>query len=173
MPDVLSRNGWTVPLADQTVRVPYRPAEAWITTLQESGPGTVLLSLARTGASERLVDAMVDGTVDHVSVADASHKLIEYATGRRWWEAVRLLQASVRPDVLGRTVLAGMDPWSLTPGQWCAGVYTIFTDGLDKDGLFKFDAMLGDPPEGVDEDDWVTEDFDAMVAAARAMPGQR
>lgn len=173
MADLLSRNGWTVPLTDQSVRVPYRPAEAWISALQESGPGTVLLSLAGTTSAESLLDGMADGELDHQEVAAASHRLIEYATGRKWWEAVRLLAASVRPDVLGRTVLAGMDPWSLTPGQWCAGVYAIFTDGLDKDGLFKFDAMLGDPPEGVEDDDWATDDFDSMVAAARSMPGQR
>lgn len=173
MPDVLSRAGWTVPVMGQSIRVPFRPAEAWVSALGRGGVETLLLDLAQPASSEVLIDGMATGDLDHAGVAGASQKLIEYATGRRWWEAVRLLQASVRPDVLGRTVLAGMDPWSLTPGQWCAGVYAIFTDGLDKDGLFKFDAMLGDPPEGVDEDDWADEDFDAMVAAARAMPGQR
>ena len=44
---------------------------------------------------------------------------------------------------------------------------------MGKDDLFKFDAMLGDPPEGVEDDEWAMEDFDAMVAAARAMPGQK
>lgn len=173
MADVLSRNGWIVPLSNRTVQVPYRSAEAWISALRESGPGTVLLSLVRQTASESLFEAMVDGKLDHRKVAEASYTLIECATGRKWWEAVRLLEASIRPDVLGRTVLAGMDPWSLTPGQWCAGVYAIFTEGLDKNALFKFEAMLGDPPAGVEDDDWATEDFDAMVAAARSMPGQR
>ncbi len=173
MADLISRSGWSVPFSGTSVRVPFCPAERWISALQESGPATLLAVLARPATGESILDTLAAGEAGEDDLSTASYKLIEYATGYKWWEAFRLMTVSVRPDVLGRTVLAGMDPWFLTPGQWCSGVYALFTKDMGKDDLFKFDAMLGDPPEGVDDDEWATEDFDAMVAAARAMPGQK
>lgn len=175
MTSLINRNGWNAQIQGYGyVSISFRPAGAWIEALSDSNAGYIVVPMARGTTRDILLDAMADSEITDDQVAAASYKLISDVTGYKWWEAVRLMLVSVRPDVLGRTVIRGMDPWSLTVGQWCAGVYALLTENMGKDDLFKFESMLGDPPEGADDDDeWDTEEFNSMVAAARAMPGQK
>lgn len=167
-----SQDPIVVAVGSHRVHVPHRNAAEWVDAMQRrNGPGGVLLELCRENTHDILKDALITGDVSAQDVVEASHRLIETAIPYRWWEATRLLVLSADTGVLGRTVLAGMDPWELTAAQWCAGVYAICTEHADEKGKFKFDAMLSNPPEGVDDDSWGEESFDAMVAQARRMPG--
>jgi hypothetical protein len=117
------------------------------------------------------MDDLAVGNLTQDDVFQTSYKLLEECTGRRWWQAARILLTGEAPDFLGRATLAGMDPWNLTVGQWCSGLYALLTQNLDEPGRFKVDAQLSMPPAGVDDDDWADDDFDQMVASARNMPG--
>ena len=67
-------------------------------------------------------------------------------------------------------VLAGVDPWSLTVGQWCAAIYTLYTRDRKPDDVFKFDVLVNAAPAG-EVDEWGDDDYETMVQAARSLPG--
>lgn len=161
-----------VPLAGESVSVPHRNAAEWVTAAyQRNGPGGMLLELCRETTRSILRDELISGSVTVEQIADASHTLMQEAIPYRWWESTRLLLVSGDPSVLGRTVVAGMDPWELTAAQWCAGIYTICTEHADDKGRLKFDAMLSQAPAGYEDDSWGEESFTAMINEARRMPG--
>lgn len=165
----------TVDLGGERVMVPHRNAAEWINAIHgpQSVPGLVVV-LARETSSELILDALGNGDLENEQLAAASYELLVQAVPfYRWWVTARLLMVSSKPDVLGRTVLAGMDPWTLTVAQWVAAVYVLLTKNADEKGKFKFDAQLEATPAGVEDDDWGDESFDAMVAQARQMPGMR
>jgi hypothetical protein len=154
--------------------VPFRNAADWTVAMETaSGPYDCLLYLLEWRDRDQLLDGLAFGTVDASDLHSASHRLTEECSPYRWWETYRLLMVATRPTVLGRTVVKGMDPYSLTVAQWCSGIFSLLTEHLDDSGRFKFEAQLADPPDGVDDgDDWAYQDFEQMVAQARAMPGQ-
>ena len=140
-----------VPLAGESVSVPHRNAADWVAAAyQRNGPGGMLLELCRETTRSILRDELISGSVTVEQIAEASHQLMQEAIPYRWWEATRLLLVSGDPSVLGRTVVAGMDPW---------------------EGRLKFDAMLSQAPAGYEDDSWGEESFTAMINEARRMPG--
>lgn len=168
-----SQDHIVVPLAGELVSVPHRNAAEWVNALHARlGPGGMLLGLVRENTREAIREDLVVGDLEADQLIEASHKLIETATDWKWWEAVRLLAVSADTQVLGRTVVKGMDPWELTVAQWCAGVYMLCTEHADEKGRMKFDAQLSTPPAGVEDDDsWGDMSFEAMVNQARNTPG--
>lgn len=155
--------------------VPHAPAAKWIDAVISSpDPGKIILHLATEEAADQILDRMISGHLDPSDLDKASYGLIRQACPYpEWWKSVRLLVLSTGADVCGRTVAAGMDPWSLTAGQWVTGVYAMLAEGIPKDKLFQFDSSLEAVPPGVEDDVWGADDFDAMVQQARMMPGMR
>lgn len=161
-----------MPVAGRPFTVRRPSAAEWVEAmLCGQGPDGLLLELADRADAEELKDALAVGNLEPHHVTEASHELLTEAIPYKWWESARLLILSSRADIVGRTVVAGMDPWKLTPAQWCAGVYRLCTENMDEKGLFKFDAAISSPPAGVDDMEWGEESFDVMVAQARQMPG--
>lgn len=101
-----------------------------------------------------------------------SRRILAEQTGRKWWEAGRLLATSEAPEVLGRMTLSGIDPWTVSVGQWCAAVYALCTQHQDQQGRLKFDFSLSIPPRGF-EDEWDdgSDDSDQIEAAVARMMG--
>lgn len=166
----------TVQMGEYTTVVPHRNAAEWVDAVHIGhGPDSVAVLLSRETTREILYDALAVGDITREEMADASHNLISQAVdGYQWWKTARLLLLSATPGALGHTVVRGMDPWTLTVTQWCAGVYTIFTENADEKAKGRFDASLEARPPGVEDDgDWGADAFDAMVNAARSMPGMR
>lgn len=154
--------------------IPHRNAAEWINALSLSdGPNMAAVNLARETSREILLDQMAAGEITTEEVAEASWSLLATGTGYKWWEGARLLLGSSNPSILGRTVVTGMDPWTLTAAQWCAGVYQLCTEEADDRGRLKFDASLSMPPQGIQDDDdsWGAQSLGDMMAQARQMPG--
>lgn len=160
-------------MAGERVAVPHRNAAEWVNAMHVSGaPGTLILTLAREASRDVILDELAVGSLEPDQLAAASYELLVQAVPHyRWWATARLLLLSAKPEILGRTVLKGMDPWSLSVAQWVTGIYAMATEHADEKDRFKFDAQLQTPPVGVEDDDWGDESFEAMVASARRLPG--
>lgn len=162
-----------VHVGEQPVEIPHRNAAEWINAVHAAnGPGALVVFLARENTSEIVKDELAAGLITLEEIQEASLDLIREAVPYQWWKTVRLMFLSGRPEVLGRTVMHGMDPWELGISQWCAGVYALCTENSDDRGRLKFDASLESRPAGVEDDDVRgDESFDALVNQARNMPG--
>lgn len=172
MSDPYRRDALSVDVGDLTVVVPWSPANRWITCVVAS-PLTILSGLTNDADGTAVVDRLIEGGITPEQIASAAYTLLEQATPYRWWKTVRLLSLSTRDDIAGHLTLAGIDPRSLTVAQWATAVYTLVTRNCDTKEKFKVDVEFDAPPPGVVENDWISdEDFNAMVASARAMPGQ-
>jgi hypothetical protein len=172
-----ARGPVTVELNGVRIPVPHHCAADWIQAVSaSSGPSAVLVQLVRANTHEFIMDDMAIGGTTGEELAAASYDLIKQTVPAfDWWATYRLLVLSATDRmIVGRTVLAGFDPWSLSAAQWCSGVYAMILENADKKDEFKFEAALFEVPEGVEQDsEWADMTFDQMVASARSTPGIR
>jgi hypothetical protein len=146
-----SRKPLTVTVAGVRAEIPYRPAAVWV---EELGRLSVLAAvLAEDSAREALADALLAHPGASARLHEESLRILAEATGMKWWEAGRLMATSAGGEVLGRLVLAGVDPWNRSVGEWCAAVYALCVKGQDEKGRLRFEFSLSLPPPGY-EDEW-------------------
>lgn len=158
---VLSRGPLTVTVAGAQISLPYRPAAAWVAGMEQIN--ALVGELADAGGREALADLLVEYPQAVDDLLQESLRILAEATGRKWWEAGRLLSTSVSPEALGRLVLAGVDAHQRSVGEWCAAVYALCVKGQDEKGRLKFDFSLSIPPPGY-EDEW-DDGYDVGSAA--------
>lgn len=143
--------------------LPWRPAAEWVSHLDhlhvlaarladQEGRNTLARTIARNPAAAE-------------ELKDESLRILTEATGRKWWESGRLLATSADTEVLGRLVLAGVDPWQRSAGEWAAAVYALCLKDQDQKGRDKFEFTLSLPPPGYEEqwDDGLP-DLDELAA---------
>jgi hypothetical protein len=159
----LRRDPLTVTVAGTRIHLPYQPAAVWAQGMDH--PGTLASILADAEDREVLADLVIDLPGARQDLEAESLRILEESSGRRWWEAGRLISTSVSPEVLGRMVLAGVDPWARSVGEWCAAVYALCVKGQDEKGRIRFDFSLSVPPPGY-EDAWDDEGGDPAAAEA-------
>lgn len=169
---LLTRRPVTVTVSGTSVPIPYRPAAVWVEGVGRLNHLAVVL--ADQEEREALVDLVMDNPGALAEVKAESLRVLEEATQRNWWEAGRLVSTSLDSEVLGRLVLAGVDPWQRSIGEWVAAVYALCTKGQDEKGRIRFDFMLAIPPAGW-EDRWDDEGDDPVAVADQvgAMLGKR
>lgn len=170
-PRVLSRAPIRVRVGEEEFELPWRPAAEWIPATMR---GSALVSiLAEPRDRDRMVDALLSHTGARADMARESRRILTESCGRKWYEAQRLINTSLQPEALGRLVLAGVDPWNRTIGEWCAALYALYVKGADEKARTKLNFSLALPPPGA-EDQWDDEGVDASatLAAVRALMGQ-
>lgn len=161
-------------IAGIRVAIPYQPAAEWVEACaMATDISGVVFQLASRNSVDQLTNAMVNDRITAEDVAKGAGEVLERVSPYRWWVTYRLFLLSRQAAVMGRIVLAGLDPWKLSPAMWATGVYALLTENASETDRFKFDAQLETPPPGVDDDGWGADDFESMVASARAMPGMR
>lgn len=125
---------------------------------------------------DRLEDEDDPLTLDEVG--RVAERLVEQATGRRWW-AVQRLYATLADGwqvVNGRLALRGVNISDLLsrPAVLCDTLCAYLTEGADDRAVEQFDFTLSTPPPGVDLDDaplWTAEEEGASFLAAMNAPG--
>lgn len=151
--------------------VPWRPAGEWLAALGRlSSVAGILLD---PEPREVLADLVMETATAPQDLLRESHRILEEATGRRWWEASKLMSASVSGETLGRLVLSGVDPWHRSIGEWVEAVYSLYVKGADAKQRLKVDFELSIPPPGY-EDEWgddAGDDPEAIAAAMAKMMG--
>lgn len=150
---ILARAPLTVTVAGEDVQIPYRPAGAWLQAMAH--PATLAARLADLEDRDRLADWVMDRPGAVMDLFNESLRLLREAGGRPWWEVGRLMSTSAAPEILGALVVAGVDPWQRSIGEWCAATYHLCTKGQDDKGRLRFDFSLQVPPPGY-EDEWDT-----------------
>ena len=160
----------TAVVAGVHISLPYRPAAVWAEGVGHIG--SLLAELADPDVRDLLADLTMDRPQAVDDLRMESFRLLQEATGRRWWEAARLIATSNTPQVLGRLVLSGVDPWTRTVGEWVAATYALCIKGSDETSRVRFEFSLARPPAGFhDEWDDDGDDADATLAAVNAMMG--
>lgn len=167
----LLRDPVTVTVAGTRILLPHQPAAVWAKGLERVGQ--LAASLAVPEDRERIAELILDHPEAVADLRSESLRILGEMSGRKWWEAGRLISTSVSPEVLGRLVLAGVDPWGRSVGEWCAAVYALCVKGQDEKGRIRFDFSLSIPPPD-HEDEWDDgEDPEAVAAALAQMTGKK
>lgn len=168
----LLRDPLIITVAGTKVLIPYRPAAVWAKGLERLGQLAAVL--ADDDGRELLVDLIIANPSATRELTDESLRILGEASGRKWWEAGRLMSTSVSIEVLGRMVLSGVDPWNRSVGEWCAAVYALCVKGQDEKGRLRFDFSLSLPPPGY-EDEWDDgiDDPEAVAQSLAKMTGKK
>jgi hypothetical protein len=122
--------------------IPALPAADWLNIfMQDWTPDDVLLDLLDNG-----VDVVFKLEPDEVE--DLVMNIIEEATGRDWWVALRLIGAVQGGwHVLGaEMVLRHVDPEKLSLAGWLDAMTLLMLQSLDKDNVTMFVSQLELPP---------------------------
>lgn len=167
---VLSHRPLTARVAGVQIVLPYRPAAVWADGV--SHIGSLIAELADPQVRDILADLAMDYPQAVEDLKTESFRLLQETTGRKWWEAARLIATSMSPQVLGRLVLAGVDPWNRTVGEWVSATYALCIKGADEKSRVRFEFSLARPPSGF-EDEWDDggDDPASTMAAVNAMLG--
>lgn len=150
--------------------IPYRPAAEWL--LASRHLSTLVSQLARPEDRDTLVDLVLDGYGSELE--REGRRILGEVTGRKWYQALRLINTTANPESLGRLLLAGLDPWERTIGEWCAATYAMVAKGRDTKERNRMDFSLSLPPPGY-EDEWDDDggnDPEATMNAVQALMGQ-
>lgn len=149
-------------------------AREWIEAcLSPRCPWTVFPWMVHDSERPAAVDLLALGDVDDVEARTAGFSAIKHASGRPWWEALRLVEIANDRDgfMLGRLVVSGVDPGRVSFASWCSAVYTLYTDGADPKELMKWQMKFKAPPSVPEAFDSEEDDFMSMIQAARSLPG--
>lgn len=161
----LSRDPLTVTVAGTRFEIPYRPAAVWAAHLSR------LYVLAGRMADPEERERMADLLIEYPQAVDElkreSLRILAKEGGRPWWEVARLINTSTDPEILGRMVLAGVDSWNRSVGEWCSAAYALCVKGQDEKGRLRFDFSLSIPPPEFD-DEWDDGEDPAAVQAQLA-----
>lgn len=113
-------------------------------------------------------------------VQRVAERVVEQATGRRWWVAQRLYGtlAVEWAGLDGLLALRGVDLQGLLdrPAKVCNVVHAWLVQGADEQGRERFDAQLETPPPGVDLETsplWTPEEEGSSFLAALSTSGGR
>lgn len=169
---VLSRGPVVVMLRGVMVTLPFRPAAVWCQSLDRLD--LLIPALADDEGRDAISDLVIEGRLSRDELQAEAFQILQQASGRKWWEAGRLMSTSLSTAILGRLVLAGVDPWQRSVGEWCAAVYALCTKSADEKSLLKFDFSLSVPPPGFD-DEWDDGDIDpdAAMASVQGLSNKR
>lgn len=152
---------------------PAMPALPWLLALSSDlwqtavFPGLVGEELHR----ERAKDGIQHEHITMSEVRRAAFEAIGQAGGRRWWETynlVRIARGDSTGEMLGRLVMAGLDPERVSLAGWCAAVYSTLVHEADPKARARLDSVISTPPAIAEAfDDAADDSFAAMVASAR------
>lgn len=162
---VLTRAPVRVRVGGEEFELPYRPAAEWAAALERLD--FLVTSLADDDVRDRIVGLRLAHVRVRDELRDEALRILEEQGGRKWWEVGRLLSTSVDTEVLGHLVLAGVDPWKRSVGEWCAAVYALCLKNQDEKGRMKFEFQLSLPPPGYEEQ-WDDGNDVASLQAAYA-----
>ncbi len=147
-----ARSLWPAPVgftvAGQDYEIPPVPAADWLNTLmQQWTPDDLLLDLLPDGI--QVVLKMEPEDVEPLVL-----ELIEEASGRDWWVALRLLGAIKGGwNVLGpEMILQGVDPQRLSLAGWLDAMTLLMLRAMNKDDHAMFLAQVELPPAEVREE---------------------
>lgn len=146
---------WTIPakMADQWLRVAWtEPLDPYLIF-----PGFV----AEEDADDFLTNAMLDGVVGADDLTMIAMEALEVASGYQWWFTLRLIAGlGASWSRLGGMLLnSGVDARTLSLGAWCSAALEMWVANIEPDKAADLLNTLLEPPEGVQSDDSMFDEF--------------
>jgi len=175
-PAVFRDGPFSVTVAEHHYLFRHEPAATWARALFASSWILQVLHLMDPESYEEMLDRIQEGSVSQEHVRRIAHAALADAGGRPWWEVERLVRACGSNDgrLLGRVVLAGVDPARVTLAAFCAAVWAAATEGAGPEDMLKMESMLTvPPPDALAEEAVPVENPDEVVARLRQLPGVR
>lgn len=151
---------------------PSRTAAGWLGCFAgRDWPGDVL-RLAEEGPYEAFLARAEAGELTRVHLQVLARDVLARVSGRRWWEAERLIGLLKDPEsmMLGN-VMQHADPARMSLAAFLAVEHALLLGNVSDVDRMKIESELSVPPPGAEVPDDQTEDFAATVARARAIPG--
>lgn len=149
-------SGVAVDLGDRRWVIPPLPAADWLEVLldEELEPERLFPGLCGPDVIVEVNQLLIDGTVTVEQMQEAIFDLIEAASGRKWWVALRLCR-TIRAGwdrVGGELAANGVTPFGVSLSYWLDGAYAtclrIIGEG-DPKQMGRFTAQLVQPPPGL------------------------
>lgn len=169
---LLSRSPVPVRIGGRDFLLPHRPAAEWMGAAQR--PSGLVSQLATPQQRDAMIDLVMDRPGAAEDLIKEGRRILGDATGRKWYQAQKLINTSLDTEALGRLLLSGLDPWERSIGEWCAATYALCVKGLDAKKRGRLDFSLALPPPGA-EDEWDDDggaDPEATMSAVQALMGQ-
>lgn len=153
-----------VTVGAHTFVMPAYMADQWLTALSPDLVRGVIPGLLDPDDMALVVTSLMTETISYQDVERAALDAITTASGRPWWEAVKLTgwADSRSGETYGNLLLNGIHPERLTFAAWCAAMLAWVMRGRDEKERMKieFDLMVP-PPMAMDE----TIEWDSGIPA--------
>lgn len=152
-------------------QVPYLDAGQWMDLLSYPDWTVRLFWLLDPGAQEDFQAQAQAGDAAPEELTGAMCAALESASGRRWWEALRIAQmCRSTPNLVGALFLRGLDPERMTLAALLATAWMLATQNASDIQRTQLEMELTMPPPGVglETDEPTMED---LVARMRNVPG--
>jgi hypothetical protein len=165
-----------VDVGEWSYTVPALNAADWIEVLAAGNTAAVIPGLLGADDQRSIMRDFLHGAITSKEIEDASHRVLEVAGGRKWWEVERLVHSALSEgswaQVHGQLVLANVDLERLTLAGFVNAVWFMALQGVQKQAdRDRLEWELTKPPPGyVDEMEETDEgDFQQILAEQRRL----
>lgn len=140
----------TVTIGSDEVEIPALPAADWLSVLMVEGVelDDVFPGLLSDEDTELVEEAILDGVLEMQEFRDLILGVIETASARHWWVALRLIEvARTSWDLIGgELVLRGVDAESLSLSAWLDVLLLTVLRNMEPKDTQMFTMRLETPP---------------------------
>jgi hypothetical protein len=152
---------FTVTVGGVTVTVEAAMADRWLDAITGNPMTSVVPGMCSAEDRRAVGLALIGGELSDGDLWEAASAAIAEASGRPWWEAVRLAGIADQNRVLlGLMTLEGVHAHTVTLGAWCDAAFVTVLRNMDEKKRTRFEADLMIPPGGSVDD---LTSFDAVV----------
>jgi hypothetical protein len=152
-----------VPIGNRTFTIPAYNADRWLIALtQERLVEAVIPGMLEGEDASDLVAALMVGEIQQGDLVKAAQEAMASASGRPWWETLRLVGYADQPggELYGHLLLSGVHPPNVTLAGWCVALFALVVRNKDDKGRNQFEFDLKMPPSNDIED---ADNWDAVV----------
>jgi hypothetical protein len=152
-----------VEVAGQDFLIPAAPAAVWLRVFLAAEPNVdmILPGMAGPECRAHLYRALLSGEFTVAEWKQLIWDIIEVTAGRRWWQALNLINGMKEPgtweQVFGHLMLRGLDIERVSLAAWLDATYALCTEHMDREEKIKFQLAINTVPDEVSPEDAIDE----------------
>lgn len=149
-------------------------ADEWMSAMASAAWPVHVLYTAEPDSYEQFVTRVEDGALGRDDLEPIARKVLAEASGRTWWQAMRLMNAVLGSDrVAGAVLSTGVDPSRMTLAAFLAVVFSCLTRDRKPEDVMQLEAELMAPPPEAAQELEQGMDLAQMAHMFRGMQGAR
>lgn len=149
-------------------------ADEWLDIMASPVWPLRVLHAAEPESYERFTTLVEDGTLGREDLEPLARRVLAEASGRTWWQAMRLMNAVIGSDrVAGIVLSTGIDPSRMTLAAFLAVVFSCLTRDRKPEDVMQLEAELMAPPAEAAQELEQGMDLAQMAHMFRGMQGAR